>query len=304
VKKKKTKKAVKGIITKVFYNENGFFSGVLQKPDGGTIRVCGAMTAKENDAVVLHGAFETNKYGDQFRVTSFEYDMDFDTEGIVHYLTRNPNMKGIGAQRARAIAEFCGADFDRIVTEDPEKLLALKGITPDIVEKLHDEWVKYKHLNKAITFLARFGITHKQINTLLEKYGNYALQILKENPYKIIEDIPGYGFKKADAIALKMGVSKEDPNRIRAGLMFLVQKAIQDGDTWVEYGGLVSLANKMLILDGLDSREIIEKRLDEMIRDGTFAEYHYDNRILVSSPSIFHMEAFIGDTFRKLCKQQ
>jgi len=304
MKKKKCEETINGIVTRVFFNRDGFFSGVLRTSTGETVRVCGAMTANENDAVIVRGSFEQNKYGTQLRVTAFEYDMAFDTTGIVHYLTCNPAMKGIGPQRARAIAEFCGADFDGIITDDPKRLLSIKGVTPDIVTQLHDEWVKYKSLNKTITFLAGFGITHKQINALIDKYGNFALQVMKENPYKIIEDIPGYGFKKADIIALKMGVSKNDPNRIHAGLFYLVQKSIQDGDTWIESEGLVSEANKLLIMDTLDSREIISNRLDAMIEAETLSEYHFDNRVLVSLPSIFHQEAFIGNTFHKLCSKQ
>jgi exodeoxyribonuclease V alpha subunit len=304
MKKKKCEETINGIVTRVFFNRDGFFSGVLRTQAGETVRVCGAMTANENDAVIVRGSYEQNKYGTQLRVTAFEYDMAFDTAGIVHYLTCNPAMKGIGPQRARAIAEFCGAEFDTIITDDPKRLLSIKGITPDIVTQLHEEWVKYKSLNKTITFLAGFGITHKQINALIDKYGNFALQVMKENPYKIIEDIPGYGFKKADIIALKMGVPKNDPNRIHAGLFYLVQKSIQDGDTWIESEGLVTEANKILIMDTLDSREIISKRLDAMIEAETLSEYHFDNRVLVSPPSIFHQEAFIGGIFQKLCSKQ
>jgi len=305
MKKKKKEETIKGVVTKVFFNQDGFFSGVLRVSPTETVRVCGALTANENDSVILHGAYENNKtYGTQFRATSFEYDMDFDTAGLVHYLTCNPAMKGIGWHRARAIAEFCGGDFDLIVTDDPGRLLAIKGITPEIVEKLHTEWVKYKALNKTITFLAKFGITHKQINALVDKYGNFALQVMKENPYQIIEDIPGYGFKKADVIALKMGVIKDDPNRIHAGIYYLVQKSIQDGDTWIESESLISDANKLLIMDTLDSREIIEKRLDAMISDAVLSGYHFDNRVLVSLPSVFLKEAFIGDTLRRLCEKQ
>lgn len=304
MKKKKNEETIKGVVTKVFFNQDGFFSGVLRTATGKTVRVCGAMTANENDAVVVRGSFETNKYGTQLRVSEFEYDVAFDTAGIIHYLTCNPAMKGIGSQRARIIAEFCGADFDTIVTEDPQRLLFIKGLTHDIVALLHDEWVKYKSLNKTITFLAGFGITHKQINALIDKYGNYALQVLKDNPYIIIEDIPGYGFKKADTIALKMKMPKDDPNRVQAGLLYLVQKNIQDGDTWTESEVLIAEANKLLIMDTLDSCEIIRHQLDVMIGNKQFAEYHFDNRLLVSLPSIFHMEAFIGDTFRQLRGKQ
>ncbi|HOP40533.1 MAG TPA: helix-hairpin-helix domain-containing protein [Geobacteraceae bacterium] len=299
MKKKKTK-TISGIITRVFFNQDGFFSGILELDNCETVRVCGALTAKENDAVILHGDYEQNKYGTQFRAVSFEYDMDFDTAGIIHYLTNNPEMKGIGPQRARAIAEYCGPEFDRIVSDDPTRLLAIKGLTPEIVEKLHSEWLKYKTLNKTITFLAAFGITHKQVNTLIDKYGNFALQVMKENPYKIIEDISGYGFKRADTIALKMGVEKADSNRVRAALIFLAQKAVDDGDTWVEAEDLITQANRLLIMDTLDSREIIESQLEEIISSGVLLGHHYDNRLLVSLPSIFHMEAFIGDTFKQL----
>jgi len=304
MRKKKKEETIKGVVTKVFFNQDGFFSGILRAPDGETVRVCGAMTAKENDAVILHGFFEQNKYGSQFRVAAFEYDMAFDTAGIIHYLTCNPEMKGIGPRRARAIAEFCGSDFDSIVTDDPTRLLAIKGLTPEIVEKLHDGWVRYKTLNRAITFLASFGLTYKQINSLIDKYGNFALQVLEENPYRIIDDVPGYGFKRADTVALKMGVPKNNPNRIRSALMYLSAKSVDNGDTWIESEDLIFLANKLLFMDTLDSRDIIRHRLDELISAGDLLGHHFDNRVLVSLPSIFHQEAYIGDVFRRLRGEQ
>ncbi len=80
--------------------------------------------------------------------------------------------------------------------------------------------------------------------------------------------------------------------------------ALDDGHCWVEYEDLLDRANALLIMDTLDSREIISKRLDEMIEAETLSEYHFDNRLLVSLPSIFHQEAFIGGTFQKLCSKQ
>ncbi len=291
---------VQGTVSRVFYCQNGFFTGTVRTADGKTMRVCGPFVASENDAVILTGHIENNQYGEQLRVTRFEYDTQFDRAGIIRYITNNPAMKGIGAQRAKIIADYCGDHFDETVTNAPERLLAIHGMTREIVARLHDEWVSHKNMNKCMTLLAAYGLTHRQISVMIEKYGEATYSTLKANPYCVIDDVPSYGFKRADVIALKMGVPKDNPERIRAALLYEVSQALQDGDTWIDSEELISQANKILIMDTLNSKDIILRQLGEMLAAGTFIEYCNAGRLCVALPHIFRMELFIAERLKLL----
>ncbi len=295
--KKKNETTLRGTVSHLYYASDRFTAGRVKTNDKDEVSFTGKFGGiRENDAVILRGCFIVHdKYGEQFSASGFEYDTDFSIEGIANYIASNPEIKGIGIARAVKIAEFCGDDFDIIVSNEPERLTSLPGITQEIAASLHSEWCKHKELNKCMTGLAVFDLTHKQILSLMKKYGNNAVRVIKENPYRLIEDIRGYGFKKADIIARKAGTSKTSPYRIRSCLIFILENALQDGDCYLEYRDLVTRANKVLVLDSLDSRQIIESQLDALIQTSErVINIPYENQLFVSIRAIYEMEHYIG----------
>lgn len=297
--------SIRGTITHIYFTSDRFTAGRISNGNGGDTSFAGKIGGlRENDRVILRGQFEINdKYGEQFKVAGFEFDTSFDKEGIVNYISTNPEIKGVGFSRALKIAEFCKEDFDRIVTDEPERLTALPGITHEIATALHNEWVKHKDFNKCMTQLAAYDLTHKQIQSLIKKYGNAAARVIQDNPYRLIEDISGYGFKKADVIARKAGTPKSSPHRIRSAIFFILENALSDGDCYIEYRDLIARANKTLILDTLNSRELIETILDEIIGEADRVICHaHENQLFVAMKYIHEMEMFIADIFRRHVK--
>ena len=99
-----------------------------------------------------------------------------------------------------------------------------------------------------MTYLSRFGLTHHQVTTLVDRFGSQVVPILQRDPYVLVREIRGFGFKRVDKIARKMGTPKDLPSRIRAGLAFCVAETLDDGHCWVEYEDLLDRANTLLLL--------------------------------------------------------
>lgn len=144
----------------------------------------------------------------------------------------------------------------------------LNGRFPiDAIKLLQQIWKQNRSENATATYLSQFGLTHFQVKTLLDEFGNDVIALFKENPYQVIASLRGVGFKKIDLIARKMGVLKASPERLRAGLLHAVDEQIDNGHCWVSFDDLVDHANELLILDTLDSHDHIVRELEYLISD-------------------------------------
>jgi exodeoxyribonuclease V alpha subunit len=290
---------VRGRVETVFYAGPRFSAGRLTTADGDEVQFAGRLFARENEPVVLNGRWVTHpKYGRQFEVEGMEYDLDLDADGLANYLANHPEMKGIGPIKARLIAERFGHDFDRIITDDPGQIAEAARLSPDAVQKLRVEWLKTRETNKAITWLAAFDLTHHQVTSLVKKFGNDVLGLLKADPYIIVREVRGFGFKRVDKIARKMGTAKDDPARIRAGVLHCVNESLDQGDCWIEFEELVDQANVLLVMDVLDSRDRIELALDRLIDEKVLVCVSHGGRFLVAKPEIRAMEEDLAKVFR------
>ena len=290
---------VRGRVETVFYAGPRFSAGRLTTADGDEVQFAGRLFARENEPVVLNGRWVTHpKYGRQFEVEGMEYDLDLDADGLANYLANHPEMKGIGPVKARLIAERFGHDFDRIITDDPGQIAEAARLSPDAVQKLRVEWLKTRETNKAITWLAAFDLTHHQVTSLVKKFGNDVLGLLKADPYIIVREVRGFGFKRVDKIARKMGTAKDDSARIRAGVLHCVNESLDQGDCWIEFEELVDQANVLLVMDVLDSRDRIEQALDRLIDEKVLVCVSHGGRFLVAKPEIRAMEEYLAKVFR------
>jgi len=184
-KNKKNETALRGTITHLYFSSDRFTAGRVSNGNGGDTSFAGKIGGlRENDRVIFHGRFEIDdKYGEQFKVSRFEFDTHFDKEGIVNYISTNPEIKGIGFSRALKIAEFCGDDFDRIVTEEPERLVTIPGITAEIAKTLHDEWVKH-HPGESLSSHRGNPRLRVQKSRHHRPQGGHAERIAIQNPFR------------------------------------------------------------------------------------------------------------------------
>jgi len=291
---------VRGRVEEVFYSSPRFSAGRLRTAEGRTISFAGPVMIREHEPVILHGAWEEHpKYGRQLKVESLEYDTRLDAEGLANYLANHPDIKGIGPVKARQIAERFGKDFDRVLSEEPEAIAEAVHLPLESVHALRGEWLRTKAVNGALTWLAAFGLTHHQVKTLVERFGNNVVALLQTDPYLIAREVPGFAFKRVDKIARKMGSAKDHPSRIRAGVLHCVQERVEQGDCWVEYEELIDQSNALLVMDTLDSRARIEKALDALIEEKQLSCASYGGRFLVARPDLRAMEEQLGELFRR-----
>lgn len=145
-----------------------------------------------------------------------------------------------------------------------------------------------------MTYLSRFGLTHHQVTALVERFGSQVVPILERDPYVLMREVAGFGFKRVDKIARMMGTPKDLPSRTRAGIHYCVLDALDDGDCWVEYEELLDRANTLLVMDTLDSREVIEGHLEAMIAEGQLVSQPFE-RLVVADPEIHRMEGELAD---------
>jgi len=246
------------------------------------------------EKVVMHGAWVKDaKWGWQFKAKLIEYPMpDIDSsDGIAEYLTNNPAFKGIGPVKSKLIAEAFSSNFDQIIREDPERVAKVGKITIEQAYAVQAEWVLKSDTNAISIWLSSFGLTHCQIKSIAEKYGNQAKQILEADPYILCGELRGFGFARTDEIAMKMRIPKEHPGRIRACLVYLLEnEADTGGHCWISKKELIRNAVSTLALDSLAAYSQVENGITELCGSDTFTEEIKGSGSLIALTKIYNRE--------------
>ena len=259
-----------GTVERTYYSDAKFSAGLLKTDDGERVRFRGKFYAAEGDRLSAIGRWTIDpKYGHQFEVQRLDYGLPQTREGLVNYLAKHPAFEGVGEKTAEKIVDTLrdGESLDEALRERPETL-AQAGVPGRVVIRLVEAWRQHADENAVRSYLAGFGLTHHQMETLLTKFGACVVSMLKHDPYLLIKHLVGYGFKRVDQIALKMGVAKTHPGRIEAAISHCLWEQVNSGHTWTPGPDLVDLANDALAIDSLDSRELIQQAGNQLIERG------------------------------------
>ena len=182
--------------------------------------------------------------------------------------------------------------------QEPERLTEIKGVTRAVAEGLREEWANRRDHGKTIAFLSGFGLTPYQVDRIMEELGNSAYTVVQENPYVLIEKLDGFGFRRVDDIALKTGVRRADPGRLRAGAVYVLKKASEEGHTCLTMADYTDAAIELLTLDSDDAYELLNTALRSLVSDGALAEFDGDgDRGFVALASLYRMETFLARVF-------
>jgi len=282
---------VHGRVVHLFYQSPRFTAGVLKCPAEGSVKFSGKFMVSAGDEVRLVGHWaEHPKYGRQFSAAGLQQDLPVDVEGLAHYLATNPAFHGIGPERARCIAETFGDQFDFAIREEPWRVAQAAHLKPAVLETLRREWLERAEVNTLSAWLGAFGLTHRQITTLVEHLGHNAKAILQDNPYELCWLLPGFGFGRVDEMAQKMGVEKEHPARIAAVFRHLLLKAEGDGHCWLEENVLLHDAVKALCLDTLNAQTVIYEHLAREIAAGNLYRHDGGAREVIALPGLAQRE--------------
>jgi exodeoxyribonuclease V alpha subunit len=287
---------IRGTIQKTYHSSPGFSAGTLRADDGHTVRFAGKLCANEGDVVALVGRWKHDaKYGRQFAVESLSYELPETTEGMVNYLAKHPAFTGIGEATARRIVAHAAsaANLDRIIRQNVDELHRQLRIPQATLESLREAWIANSAENEVRAYLSGFGLTAHQVDSLLDTFGNGIVGVLRSDPYQLIKHVRGYGFKKVDKIARAMGTPKDHAGRIEAGLQHVVTEEIGNGHTWIGGADLVDKANELLLLDTLDSRDLIRDAGMRLLASGDLAS----DGDAISTSYIRDAERLIQNTF-------
>lgn len=234
-------------------------------------------------------------YGTQFKVVSFEEKAPEDQEAIERYLGSGA-IKGIGLAMAARIVRRFKEDTFRIIEEEPERLAEVKGISERKAMEIASQVNEKRDLRQAMIFLQQFGITMNLAVKIYNKYGQEVYGILKENPYRLADDIEGVGFRTADDIAAKAGIRTDSDFRVRSGILYTLLQASGEGHTFLPQEELTAKTSELLGID----KEIIEKNYMDLSIDRKIIMKQSGDQVQIYSSSFYYMEANTATMLREL----
>ena len=214
----------------------------------------------EGETIRARGTYTRHpSYGRQFSVDFYESVIPQDSLAMERYLGSGA-IKGIGAALAARIVRKFGDDTLRIIEEEPERLAEVKGISERKAREIADQVEEKADMRKAMMFLQQYGITQTLGMKIYRQYGQEMYGVLKENPYKMAEDIPGVGFKIADEIAARIGIHTDSDYRIRSGILYILLQASGEGHVYLPKEVLLKRARDLLGVE----QEYMEKHLMDL----------------------------------------
>ncbi|MDR0879101.1 MAG: ATP-dependent RecD-like DNA helicase [Clostridioides sp.] len=242
---------VEGIVSEiVFTNEGNGYTIAHVSTDDDDIVVVGCMpTISVGESIEATGKWTNHKkYGLQFQADSFVPVKPATLEGVYLYLASGM-IGGIKEKMANRIVEKFGLDTLDIIQNDPERLLEVDGIGRKTVKKIVKSFEDDKELRNIIVELSPYGITPTYCLRIYKTYKEKSLEVISQNPYRLAGDIRGIGFKKADKIAEKIGIPKDSRDRVSQGILFVLDSALNDGNTCLPKNILTDESKNLLEVD-------------------------------------------------------
>ena len=281
---------LKGIIDHIIFRntENAYTVLSLNSDDGADYVCVGSLPEMDTgELVTFEGDLKENpKYGTRFSVTSFSIAPIDDEESILRYLSSGA-VKGVGPGLARRITAKFGDDTFRVMEEEPERLSEIKGISMRKAIAISEAFESKAGSRQAISFLSQYDISPNLCQKIYDKYKENIYEIVRSNPYKMIEDIDGIGFISADRIASEAGIAMDSEYRIRSALMYLLSAALGSGSLCMYEEELVKNATELLKVDGT----LVTIQLDSLSIERKVIRENVDDRIMVYTESAYYAEA-------------
>ena len=260
----------------VFRNEDNGYTVFDIKYKGEHVTCVGSISyINAGEFITANGEFVQHAiYDMQFSIKSYEFKTPDDEKSVRRYLSSGA-IKGIGEKMAERIVNTFKEDTFRIMEEEPERLAEIKGISMTKAMDIAAQLVDKRDMRKAMIFLQDYGINMNLANKIYSHYGQNIYTIIKQNPYKLADDIDGIGFKIADDIAVKVGIRVDSDFRIKSGIFYILQQASMQGHIYLPMEELELGVKGLLLIDIPDIEKfimdlVIDKRLVVKITpDGT-----------------------------------
>ncbi len=254
---------VEGVVDRIVYEsaETGFFVARLRdKTSRELVTFVGNLAAvSAGETIRIWGRWVNDpKFGRQLRMERYETILPSTVRGIEKYLGSGL-IPGIGPEFAKRLVKAFGVDTLRVIGEEPKRLQTVPGIGRKRAAQLCAAWQKQRAVQSIMLFLQGHGIGVSQAVRIYKHYGDKAVAILRENPYRLAQDIAGIAFKSADKIAEQLGVARNAPQRIEAGMLYLLDRAGNSGHVFEGKDALVRDAGELLGIE--EGAEVFENAL-------------------------------------------
>lgn len=256
---------IEGYVDHIIYrNQDNGYTVASLVVDGEELTCVGTFQyLNEGENIRAKGKYtEHPSYGKQFSVYSYDAVIPQDSQAMERYLASGA-IKGVGAALAARIVRKFGSDTLRIIDEEPERLSEVKGISDRKAREIAEQVEEKSDMRKAMMFLQQYGISQTLGAKIYQQYKQDMYRILKENPYKMAEDITGVGFKMADEIAARIGIHTDSDYRIRSGLLYILLQSTAEGHVYLPQHILLQRAEQLLGV----KREYMEKHVADLSID-------------------------------------
>lgn len=294
----KTVESLAGYVEHIIYRnaDNGYT--VLNLVSGEDEITCvGIFSAiAEGENIEAQGEYtEHPTYGQQFKVISFEEKAPEDEEAIERYLGSGA-IKGIGLAMAARIVRRFKEDTFRIIEEEPERLAEIKGISNRKAMEIASQVNEKRDLRQAMIFLQQYGITMNLAVKVYQAYGQDVYGIIRENPYRLADDIDGVGFRTADEIAARVGIRMDSDFRVRSGILYTLLQASGEGHTYLPETELTPRASKLLNV----TAEQVEKQYMDLAIERKIILKQMEDQTQIYAASFYYMEANTATMLKRL----
>lgn len=283
----------KGTVVETIFrnNENGY-TVALMEAENELLTITGVFgTDVTNETLEIFGnKIKHPKYGEQFVVDMYNSVLPSDLDQVENYLSSGL-IKGIGKFTAKKIVELFREDTFYIIQNHPERLLEIEGIGEKKVEMIAKSFAEQIDIKEIMMFLQNHGISTSYGVKIYKQYGKNTINVIRENPYKLSDDIFGIGFKLADKIAYSLGVEKASPYRLSSGIKYCLTEYASSGHSYVPYELLLDNACSMLDIDS----ENIEDELRNMAFNG---KIHIEN--IDGSSVVYYLPYYMAEV--NVCK--
>ena len=268
-----------GIITEIiFHNEDNGYTIAVMETEAEYFTVVGCLpSCVKGSSYKLRGTFKVHPtYGEQFAFTEFEEMLPTGKAGIEGFLASGV-IKGIGPKMAAAIVNLFGEETLEIMEHEPEKLSRVSGIGPKKAESIAESFAAHREFANVSMFFQEYGVSADYALKLYKIYGASATELIKENPYRLVEEVYGIGFRKADTIAEKMGIEKESTFRIHSGIKYGLSYYVGEGNTYMPQQELCEKVAELLDV----STELIYENMVTMAFEGDIQIDSLDGQTVV-----------------------
>ncbi|NLZ93894.1 MAG: ATP-dependent RecD-like DNA helicase [Firmicutes bacterium] len=299
---------LEGIIERItYYNEETLFLVARLRTDDGQLHaIIGNMPCfSVGERVNLEGEWTQHKtFGSQFKVQRYEVEAPQNERGIRNFLASGL-IKGVGPVTAEKIVEHFGVEALKIIEEEPERLCEIDGIGSKKAAMIAKSLQERQEIMKIMTFLQGYGVSIGYASRIYRKYGEETVIRVRENPYRLAQEVYGIGFKTADKIALEMGLAPDSPQRMQAALLYKLYEAQEQGHVYLPQQELIKR-----VVEALTTKEqtvaasAVEQQLESLAKNKYVVLDTAQSEVAVYLFPLYYAECYVAERLLQIAQCQ